>query len=219
MNNKRLVVLSYGFGTEEVFKELFEEVVIISSFNKLVLKEGDVVVFEGGTDINTNLYDQHPNSFTGHFDHGRDAFESMVFRQAKEKGIPMIAICRGAQLVCALSGGKLVQHCTGHGRPHLIEDMNGEIYPITSSHHQMMLPQGTNHVLIAKSKEKHSSLYIGEHNKKIEVEDEAEIVWFEDTKSLAIQGHPEFLPSTSDFGRYCRQYVKKFILEENHLGN
>lgn len=210
-NNKRLVVISHGFYTENVFKELFDDVVVHNKYTNVLLKEGDVVVFEGGTDINPLMYDENPNSYTSPSDSGRDAFESMVFRQALSKGIPMIGVCRGSQLVCALSGGKLVQHVSNHGVDHKVEDYKGRSYYVTSSHHQMMLPESTNHKMIASCKR--STMYLGEWDIPQEVKEDAEIVWFEATKCLAIQGHPEWALGTP-FHDMCLEYVKDFIQGE-----
>ena len=98
MNSKRLVVISHGFSTEHVFRELFDEVVLVKRYVPIELLEGDVVMLEGGTDINPNLYDEEKNSYTSKSDYARDAYEQMVVNQAKSKGIPVIGICRGAQL-------------------------------------------------------------------------------------------------------------------------
>lgn len=206
----RLVVLSHGFGTEHVFSNLFDEVVLHKKYTRLELEKDDVVVFEGGTDINPLLYDENPNSYTSPSDYARDAFEQEVFRQAVKKGIPMIGICRGAQLLCALSGGKLVQHVDGHGRDHIVEDRwSGEIYVVTSSHHQMMLPASAPCDLIAWTK--HSTKYIGEYDKEVDVEYDAEIVYFPETQCLCIQGHPEWALN-SRFASRCNELVEELFL-------
>jgi hypothetical protein len=47
----------------------------------------------------------------------------------------------------------------------------------------------------------------------MDVEKDVEIIWFKDTKSLAIQGHPEWALGTP-FHNYCIEYVKEFIQGE-----
>ncbi|MDX9756442.1 MAG: gamma-glutamyl-gamma-aminobutyrate hydrolase family protein [Sulfurimonas sp.] len=209
MNNKRLIVASRGFNTGEVFKTLFDEVINLPRYSKWDFKEGDVLILEGGTDINSYFYDEEPNSYVSYPDQARDAYEQMLFNQSKNKGIPVIGICRGAQLVCALSGGKLVQHISNHDVDHTVKDYKGRSFIVTSSHHQMMLPDGTKHKVLASCKR--SSTYIGEYDKPMNVEEDVEIVWFEDTKSLAIQGHPEWAGMISPFVAHCQEYVRDYI--------
>jgi len=209
MNNKRLIVVSYGFNTGEVFRDSFEEVILLKKFAKFEFQEGDVLVLEGGTDINTYFYDEEPNSYTSYPDQARDAYEQMLFNQAKSKGVPIIGICRGAQFVCAMSGGKLVQHVTNHGVDHSVKDYKGRSYIVTSSHHQMMLPKGTRHKVLASCKR--SGVYLGEYDQPLNIDEDVEVVWFEDTRALAIQGHPEWAGMASPFVKYCQEYVRDFI--------
>lgn len=214
MQNKRLVILSYGFGLGEVFGNLFDEVLNIAPYKFIELKEGDTLLFEGGADINTHFYDEEANSFTGYFDKARDAVESAYFKKAVALGIPMIGICRGAQLACALSGGKLVQHVSGHTVNHPVINNEGLIYNVTSAHHQMMDARGVEHTLLAWVEEPISNNYYGESDLRLNIEVEPEIIWFPTTKSLAIQGHPEWADSNSTFVKECCKYVEQFILGE-----
>lgn len=208
-----LVVVSRGFHTERVFKGLFDKVVLISPTHNrspVVLQDDDCVVFEGGTDISPRFYGEKPNSYVVDEDKGRDIFESNLFRQARDLGIPMIGICRGAQFLCALSGGKLVQHVTCHGVAHYVNDYKGRSYIVTSSHHQMMLPGDISHKMLAWTKR--AGVYIGEDNKHLDVKEDAETVWFPETKCLAIQSHPEWQAEDSRAVQAAREYVSTFIL-------
>ena len=71
----------------------------------------DILIFSGGEDISPSLYgerDRHCSYVNGY----RDAFESAVFFKALNKGIKMLGVCRGHQLINALLGGKLYQDIT-----------------------------------------------------------------------------------------------------------
>lgn len=210
-----LVIVSKGFHTEKVFKGLFDKVTLIDTTVPFYLNKNDCVVFEGGTDISPTFYGEKPNSYVFDVDRGRDIFESNLFHQAKALGIPQIGICRGAQLLCALSGGKLVQHVTNHGVDHLVEDYKGRSYIVTSSHHQMMLPGNTNHKMLAKTKR--AAVYIGEHDILLDVKEDAETVWFPNTKCLAIQSHPEWQEEGSMAVQAVREYVADFIFNRHEL--
>ena len=210
MTKKTLVVVSYGYGTENPFYDLFKRIKYTSKRDPAILTKGDVVLFEGGTDINPSLYGQEAGSYTGFSDEQRDEFEVSVFNEAKKLDIPMLGICRGAQFLCAMSGGKLAQHVNKHGRDHLVTDNKGHEYKVTSTHHQMMLPKGTNHELVAYATE--ATVHLGEKDIPLAVEKDAEVVYFKDTNALAIQGHPEYLHSHEHMVIKCREYVKEYLL-------
>jgi len=177
--------------------------------------QADLVVFNGGADIATEIYDEKPIMRRIPREMSkRDAAEVELFQSCLGRGVFMLGICRGAQLINCLSGGSLWQHVDGHGSDHDIIDLNTKhIYTATSTHHQQMIP-GPDGQLIAVANISHDKLKDGKH-KTIpfagnwgEVEgDDAEIVWYPKTRSLCIQGHPEYVPN-SDFARYCIQLIK-----------
>lgn len=68
------------------------------------IKEADIVMFTGGEDINPALYGDVPHPTT-HFTN-RDDMEVLAFKDAPKEAL-LIGGCRGAQLLTALSGGKL----------------------------------------------------------------------------------------------------------------
>jgi putative glutamine amidotransferase len=76
-----------------------------------VLDALDGLVLIGGPDLGVDLYgaaDQHPE--TGAKEKLRDAFEAALAREARERGLPVLGICRGMQLLNVLAGGSLTQH-------------------------------------------------------------------------------------------------------------
>lgn len=180
------------------------------------------LVIWGGEDIATGLYDQLPA--TRYTDakvemSRRDAAEVALARQAMELGIPIIGVCRGAQLMCALSGGSLIQHVEGHaGRSHVAVTRDGTRIMTNSVHHQMMNPFKVDHELIAWVPEKISGVYIGNNGEEVKEAyskdfREPEIVWFPKTKSLCIQGHPEYGNAPASFIREVYRNVNKYILQ------
>jgi gamma-glutamyl-gamma-aminobutyrate hydrolase PuuD len=70
----------------------------------------DAVVLSGGPDIGTDRYGAEPHPRTGAPRPERDAAEAAVLRRALERGIPVLGVCRGAQLLNVELGGTLVQH-------------------------------------------------------------------------------------------------------------
>lgn len=68
----------------------------------------DGVVITGGHDVDPVLYAQE-SKVLPHYDPDRDAFESAVIDDALARGLPLLGICRGAQLVNVRLGGDLHQ--------------------------------------------------------------------------------------------------------------
>jgi putative glutamine amidotransferase len=68
----------------------------------------DGVVVTGGHDIDPVLYAAEPEVEPLH-DKARDHFESRVIDDALAKGLPLLGICRGAQLLNVRRGGSLFQ--------------------------------------------------------------------------------------------------------------
>lgn len=69
----------------------------------------DGVLLTGGPDVRPSLYgaaEPHP---TVKIDDERDAFELPLARAAIERGLPLLAICRGVQVLNVAAGGTLVQ--------------------------------------------------------------------------------------------------------------
>ena len=188
-------------------------------------KKGNVVLFLwGGEDISASLYNQKPYKWASLKlgESRRDTIEKTMAQWAIENGFPIVGICRGAQMMCALSGGKLVQDVNGHFGTHPIYCKEivpglGDVESVSSSiHHQMMIPDGVDHQLIAwPTPSNRSDIYTGEDNKNIEsclAPDwkEPEIVWFPKTKSLCIQGHPEYMKNDAPFVQLVNQLIEYF---------
>jgi gamma-glutamyl-gamma-aminobutyrate hydrolase PuuD len=70
----------------------------------------DGVILMGGRDIDPALYGQARGEFTEPPDRQRDEFEIGFAIQALESKLPMLAICRGMQLINVAQGGSLIQH-------------------------------------------------------------------------------------------------------------
>jgi gamma-glutamyl-gamma-aminobutyrate hydrolase PuuD len=70
----------------------------------------DAVVLSGGPDVAPGRYGAAPHPRTGAAQAERDAAETAVLHRALERGIPVLGVCRGAQLMNVALGGTLVQH-------------------------------------------------------------------------------------------------------------
>lgn len=70
----------------------------------------DGLVLAGGADIDPSRYGQAPHPKTGTLRLERDASEFSLFHLALEADLPVLAVCRGLQLVNIALGGTLQQH-------------------------------------------------------------------------------------------------------------
>ena len=177
------------------------------------MHKADALILWGGEDICPFLYNQKPNMYcySQHISK-RDVLEKQYVETAVDLGIPIIAICRGAQLVCALAGGTLAQHIHKHGRSHHItlHDEGDEVIQCNSSHHQMMLPS-SGAVVLASAE---GTDGVDEHNEFIKYDKVNEVVWFPSINALGIQPHPEWQNSPKEFNDYIERKLKEYILNE-----
>jgi len=67
------------------------------------------VLLTGGDDVDPARYGEAPHPTTVPVEPGRDEFEIALVRAARERRLPIFAICRGVQLLNVACGGTLVQ--------------------------------------------------------------------------------------------------------------
>jgi len=83
----------------------------------------DAIVLTGGPDVDPSLYGEEPNEAVYGTDIVTDRFEIALCRAAISTGVPLLAICRGIQVVNVALGGSLIQHLpeapglAAHGLP------------------------------------------------------------------------------------------------------
>lgn len=75
-----------------------------------VLDGIDGLILTGGLDVQPELYGAERHPLTDPARPDRDAWELALFRGAEERRMPVLAICRGLQLVNVAKGGTLHQH-------------------------------------------------------------------------------------------------------------
>jgi putative glutamine amidotransferase len=79
-----------------------------------LLDRVDGVVLVGGPDVNPANYGAKAAPQTGPASEGRDAFDLALARRCVERDHPMLAICRGVQVLNVAMGGTLHQHVEEH---------------------------------------------------------------------------------------------------------
>ena len=116
----------------------------------------DGVVFSGGSDVGPDTYGHDPHPETKGVIEERDQFELALLHAALERDMPVLAVCRGSQILNVALGGDLVQHLPdvlGHDEhKHTpgeyadhdvslepgtrLEGLLGDHTPVKSHHHQ-----------------------------------------------------------------------------------
>jgi len=174
------------------------------------IKDADIVIFTGGTDIQPSIYGEMVvHKMTQSPDRERDRVETGIFEAARNKKKMLIGICRGAQLLNALNKGKLYQHVTRHNNcshPVRYIDENGEVHdvPVTSDHHQMMRPGSGAMVWAWCGRSTLKATGLREEIMPKHHADDPEVIYYKSTKSLCFQPHPEWgLKSCKDLFFDC----------------
>ena len=75
-----------------------------------VLEGLDGLILTGGLDVQPELYGAQRHPLTDPARPDRDAWELALFRGAEKRRMPVLAICRGLQVVNVARGGTLHQH-------------------------------------------------------------------------------------------------------------
>jgi putative glutamine amidotransferase len=116
----------------------------------------DGILFSGGSDLDPELYGAELHPETTGVREDRDRAEMALLAAALERDMPVLAVCRGSQVLNVARGGDLVQHLpeeVGHeGHKHLpgewsdhdvklepasrVGGLLGERAPVKSHHHQ-----------------------------------------------------------------------------------
>ena len=176
-----------------------------------MVESADLIAFGGGADISPAIYG-HEVMCEGNslILSGRDRFEIMVWEEARAQEKPILGICRGAQFVCAMSGGAIVQDIDGHlGIHELLTYDDEKGLEITSTHHQQMyvmnMVPNDDFELIGWT-DCMSKKYIRDLKRApLEPDYDPEVLYFRRTRAFAIQGHPEYM----DHGNATVQWLKR----------
>lgn len=162
------------------------------------LGAADIVIFQGGTDLDPKLYGRPAHPRTDSPDIKRDRMELALYRELDPKQYK-IGICRGAQFLNVVNGGSLWQHVEGHRQQHILtyvsETNLQRAYNVSSTHHQMMIVP-TNHDCEVWGYARESKTREFPNEKVVKVSQDRlydpEIVFFKKTLCLAFQPHPEY---------------------------
>ena len=151
----------------------------------------DALLLTGGQDVHPSFYDQERSTEKNDYDINRDYFELALIKEALVQRKPILAICRGMQLLNVALGGTLNQEIPNHalGSPlklaHQIDVVEGSYLShlfvsgtsVNSVHHQSLEKLGKDLVITARDPR----------------DGVIEAVELPHYPLLAVQWHPEFL--------------------------
>jgi putative glutamine amidotransferase len=99
----------------------------------------DGLLLSGGPDLDPALYDQRRHRETSGTVVERDWAELALLEAALARNMPVLAVCRGGQVLNVARGGDLVQHL-----PEVVGDEKHKHTPGTFADHTVTLEPGTN---------------------------------------------------------------------------
>ena len=98
----------------------------------------DGVIIAGGADIDPATYDESMHPATAGVRADRDAAELPLAKAALARNLPVLGICRGAQILNVARGGTLVQHL-----PDLVGHQNHRPAPGVYGVHKVRTAEGS----------------------------------------------------------------------------
>ena len=172
-------------------------------FLREVADKFDGFMFCGGDDIDPKLYGEENQGDSKNTCSVRDGFEMAVFDEIFSSGKPILAICRGLQILNVYLGGTLHQHIDGHSQTapknvreqttlvykgSLLERIVGSNEILTNSfHHQNIKRLGSGLVADAESQDGYiEAAHVEGHKFRLGVQWHPEAYFSEDESSSKI---------------------------------
>lgn len=166
-----------------------------------LVEDCDGIVLTGGVDIHPHFYENERLDFPngdGKFNEERDEFEMHVFETALNFKLPVLAICRGLQLVNVALGGNLIQDLEEAGKKNhrRMNDLDDE-HSISISDHSLLKEvigsssaniNGAHHQAIGKLSDELLATAVSEDGviEAVEWKEKEGESWM-----MAVQWHPE----------------------------
>jgi len=164
--------------SDEIKVEPYADAVRASGGEPVTIAPGDgasldgleALILAGGVDVSPSLYGEERAPETEAPNEARDRLEQDILAIALQRDLPVLAICRGMQLLNISYKGSLTQHMTGHeirtadkslpAHPvqiatssRLDKIIRTETLPVNSRHHQAIARLGEGLVASARGKD------------------------------------------------------------------
>jgi gamma-glutamyl-gamma-aminobutyrate hydrolase PuuD len=203
----------YVVGREQAYENMFLRNGWLVATNP---DDADALQFTGGEDVDPMLYGEvkHASTYSNPV---RDSKEAGLFL-SYETEKPIFGICRGAQFVCVMSGGRLWQDVDNHaisGLHDILDLETNEPVAVSSTHHQMMDPStieaGEYEILAVAgltSVKRNGWGSVIKQDKNDHMRD-IEAVLFTGSLAMGFQPHPEFFDNSHPCQRYYFDLIKR----------
>lgn len=177
--------------------------------------KASIICFTGGEDVNPKLYGEE--NVASYINEARDDLDAMFHGMACANQQLQVGICRGGQFLNVMNGGRMWQDVDNHAVRvgHRMTDLEtGTNLLVSSTHHQMMRPAADGHIIAtareSRRKNAYGDVWLLDDKEAVEQRpedfDDVEVVWYEATRCLCFQPHPE-LPGF----KACTDYFFKLI--------
>ena len=175
-----------------------------------ILAKADGLLLPGGDDVHPLLYGQQPQPGIAEVSQQQDEFEMTLADRALRRGLPLLGICRGLQLLNVLYGGTLLQDIPRHKSNDCI--LHQQTAPLSSPWHAVKVEPNSriatiyshllqqDHTLLVNSIHHQAIASLAKGWKITAVAPDGVIECIEQEGEqfvVAVQWHPEELPSHS----------------------
>ena len=175
------------------------------------------LILWGGTDISPSIYNKRKLKYTQTPDVERDDKELFLIDKAIEYKTPIIGVCRGAQLLCAYTGGSLYQHV--ELQPMATVDIicsDGQTRKAKVDHHQVMKPNKDSVTIAWQYLNKPVKAHISDDH-AIELQFIPQVVYWPKINAIGIQPHPEWMNKTDPFVKWINLLCHTLLGVNKHV--
>lgn len=215
ISNKAVLVVGSSMYAKSI-KSIFAEVT--NNINKFLRSPNlfSMVLFTGGEDVSPHLYGDKSPLFYCVSSAERDKTEVDLWKHAMNNKIKMTGICRGAQFLNVMAGGKLLHHLHGHNmKNHNFASSRSNFdksITVNSLHHQMIIPPKDGFIIGWSPEKLSSDVYIGYHDKDVNWPGpEVEAVLIPSTRSCGVQYHPEMMEEDSEGYKFYHNMIRDML--------
>jgi putative glutamine amidotransferase len=186
------------------------------SGSSALLPRADGLLFTGGGDVEPARYGAAQSPETAGVDVDRDRAEVELVAEAEASGIPVLAVCRGIQIVNVARGGTLIQHLPEvTTQPHLVIDRPHDLV-----HAVRVDPDSELRHILGADEVRVNSLHhqavdrVGEDLRAVAWAEDGTIEAVEDRRSriIGVQWHPEQLAD-----RAQQRRLFSWLVDQSHL--
>ena len=171
------------------------------------------LILSGGHDVDPHNYGEEPEQKLGDIWPERDKFDMRLLKLAEENGIPVLGICRGAQIINVYHGGTLYQDLS-YRKEKTLKHSQGQTPTLLT--HTVKTIAGTKIAELLGKKEMQTNSFHHQLIKDVAddfkvsarcVDGVVEAIENEDASVIAVQWHPEMLHRVVHYQNNLFKYI------------